>query len=55
MKKNNQNARNAGSPGPNLRRDSSAPTGSYPAFSNEAVAHCLADLKRQLELRQAMH
>ncbi|MBS1191189.1 MAG: hypothetical protein H6R10_2981 [Rhodocyclaceae bacterium] len=29
--------------------------GAGPAFFLEAVAPCLADLKRQLELRQSMH
>lgn len=31
-----------------------APAGRF-AFSPEALAPCLADLKRQLELRQSMH
>ncbi|HZX32769.1 MAG TPA: hypothetical protein VFF03_15570 [Rhodocyclaceae bacterium] len=53
MENNKQNACDTGSltPFPN----NFTPPGASLMFSDEALAHCLADLKRQLELRQAMH
>lgn len=52
---NNQNARNFSSLNPNPHRDGARIPGAVLEFSLEALAPCLADLKKQLELRQAMH
>jgi hypothetical protein len=42
-------------PNPNENLERSIPPGPGHSFSIDALAPCLADLKRQLELRQAMH
>lgn len=55
MENNNHSACNLSTLNPNLRRDSADTSGAGVAFSFEALAPCLADLKRQLELRSAMH
>lgn len=58
MQNNNHNMRDFSTPNPNPNpcREAAGAAGTGPAFSFEAlVAPCLADLKRQLELRQAMH
>ncbi|MGE5490098.1 MAG: hypothetical protein ACM31P_02300 [Actinomycetota bacterium] len=53
MENNNQNACKTGGPG--TLHDSFTSSGTGFMFNDEALANCLADLKRQLELRQAMH
>lgn len=56
MQNNNHNMCDFSTPNPDPRREVAGTAGTGLAFSFEAlVAPCLADLKRQLELRQAMH
>lgn len=55
MENNNHNTGSVSTLNPNPRRDGPGTPGAGLAFSLEAMAPCLADLKRQLELRQSMH